>query len=228
MARPPRRVAGGARLRRHVRRRAVLLEQLRRRRARRHRRRPRRRSSRSRCSCACGSQAKFGISRTTLTQDPRGGTRRGRVSRIPHPGCRAPDPRPLPRWADPRLDAVAVSLDRGDSLGSRAGEGVSRTADRRAWPHTGLADEPYVSHVLSPTWNVPLLHRAVFRDYPVVPAAVDRARINDPAYRNERAEAAVFTLNWVSATGTAILLAAIATARVPAASRSRSSSRLPS
>jgi lactate permease len=71
---------------------------------------------------------------------------------------------------------------------------------------------PYVSRILSPTWNVPLLHRAVFRDYPVVPVAVDRNRIHDPAYRNERAEAAVFTLNWVSATGTAILLAALATA----------------
>jgi lactate permease len=71
---------------------------------------------------------------------------------------------------------------------------------------------PYVSHLLSPSWNVPLLHRAVFRDYPVVPAPVDRARIQDPAYRNDRAEAALFTLNWVSATGTAILLAALATA----------------
>ncbi len=71
---------------------------------------------------------------------------------------------------------------------------------------------PYVSQLLSPTWNVPLLHRAVFRDYPVVPTPVDRTRINDLAYRNERAEAAVFTLNWVSATGTAILLAALATA----------------
>jgi lactate permease len=71
---------------------------------------------------------------------------------------------------------------------------------------------PYVSRVLSPTWNVPLLHRGVFRDYPVVPTPVDRARIDDPAYRNERGEAAVFTLNWVSATGTAILLAALATA----------------
>src|SRR3954449_3880477 len=71
---------------------------------------------------------------------------------------------------------------------------------------------PYISGILSPTWNVPLLHRAVFRDYPVVPSAVDRARINDPSYRNQRAEAAVFTFNWVSATGTAILLAALATA----------------
>ncbi len=77
---------------------------------------------------------------------------------------------------------------------------------------------PSVSRLLSPSWNVPLLHRAVFRDYPVVPAPVDRARIEDAAYRNERAEPAVFVLNWLSATGTAILLAAIATAlflRVP-------------
>ena len=70
----------------------------------------------------------------------------------------------------------------------------------------------YVSHVLSPSWDVPMLHRRVFRDYPVVPVPVDRARIDDPAYRNDRAEAAQFTLNWASATGTAILLAAIATA----------------
>jgi lactate permease len=66
--------------------------------------------------------------------------------------------------------------------------------------------------VLAPSWPVPLLHQTVFRDYPVVPAPVDRARINDRAYRSERAEAALFTLNWASATGTAILLAAIATA----------------
>ena len=71
---------------------------------------------------------------------------------------------------------------------------------------------PYVSQLLSPTWNVPLLHRAVFRDYPVVPVTVDRNRIHEAAYRNERAEAAVFTLNWLSATGTAILFAALATA----------------
>lgn len=73
-------------------------------------------------------------------------------------------------------------------------------------------ERPYVSRVLAPSWNVPLLHRTVFRDYPVVPVPVDRARIQDPAYRNERAEAAVFTFNWLSATGTAILLAALATA----------------
>ena len=71
---------------------------------------------------------------------------------------------------------------------------------------------PVVSQVLSPMWNVPLLHRLVFRDYPVFPVRADPARINDAGYRSERAEAAQFTLNWLSATGTAILLAALATA----------------
>ena len=65
---------------------------------------------------------------------------------------------------------------------------------------------------LAPSWDVPMLHRAVFRDYPVVPERVDTARINEPAYRQARAEAARFTVNWASATGTAILLAAIASA----------------
>jgi lactate permease len=73
-------------------------------------------------------------------------------------------------------------------------------------------EKPVVSRVLSPGWNVPLLHQAIFRDYPVVPVHADRARIDDPAYRRERGEAAVFIFNWASATGTAILLAAIVTA----------------
>ena len=71
---------------------------------------------------------------------------------------------------------------------------------------------------LAPAFKVPMLHRMVFRDYPVVPAPVDRARIQDEAYRNARAEPAQLTVNWASATGTAILLAAIASAiylRVP-------------
>ncbi|MEO6237872.1 MAG: lactate permease LctP family transporter [Vicinamibacterales bacterium] len=71
---------------------------------------------------------------------------------------------------------------------------------------------------LAPSWKVPLLHRMVYRDYPVVTAPVDRARIADPTYRNERAEAAQLTVNWASATGTAILLAAMASAlylRIP-------------
>jgi lactate permease len=74
------------------------------------------------------------------------------------------------------------------------------------------------SPVLAPTWDVPGLHRRVFRDYPVVPRPVERSQIEDVAYRNAHAEAAQFTFNWLSATGTAILFAALATAaflRVP-------------
>jgi lactate permease len=72
---------------------------------------------------------------------------------------------------------------------------------------------------LAPSWAVPKVHRMIFRDYPVVTAKVDAARIADQTYRNEKAEAAMFVVNWASATGTAILLAAIASAlflRVPA------------
>ena len=68
------------------------------------------------------------------------------------------------------------------------------------------------SAMLAPAWSVPGLDRLVFRDYPVDPIPVDRARLDDAAYQRTRAEAARFTLNWASATGTAILLAAIATA----------------
>ncbi len=74
------------------------------------------------------------------------------------------------------------------------------------------------SPMLAPTWDVPGLHRRVFRDYPVVPRPVDRSQIEDVGYRNAHAEAAQFTFNWLSATGTAILFAALATAallRVP-------------
>jgi lactate permease len=74
--------------------------------------------------------------------------------------------------------------------------------------------------VLSPAFDVPGLHRLVFREYPVEVDAVDRSRMTDPAYRARRAEAARFSFNWLSATGTAILFAALATAlflRIPAA-----------
>ena len=71
---------------------------------------------------------------------------------------------------------------------------------------------------LAPSWQVPRVHRMIFRDYPVVATKVDAARIAEQGYRNEKAEAAMFVVNWASATGTAILLAAIASAlflRVP-------------
>jgi lactate permease len=59
----------------------------------------------------------------------------------------------------------------------------------------------------------------VFRDYPVVAAPVDPARLREPAYKATHAEGARFTFNWLSATGTAILLAALVSAlylRIPA------------
>ncbi|MQA28490.1 MAG: L-lactate permease [Luteitalea sp.] len=74
------------------------------------------------------------------------------------------------------------------------------------------------SGVLAPTWDVPMLHRLVFRDFPVETVPVEEARIGDPQYRGVRAEAARFTLNWLSATGTGILIAALITAlylRIP-------------
>ncbi len=77
---------------------------------------------------------------------------------------------------------------------------------------------PTPSMALSPTWDVPLLHRLVYRDFPVEAVAVDRGRIDDPQYRSTRAEAARYNLNYLSATGTGILIAALITAlylRVP-------------
>ncbi|HXW08000.1 MAG TPA: L-lactate permease [Vicinamibacterales bacterium] len=73
--------------------------------------------------------------------------------------------------------------------------------------------------VLSPALDVPALHRMIYREHPVVPERVDAARLQDPAYKARHAEAARFTFNWLSATGTAILLAALTTAlflRIPA------------
>jgi lactate permease len=79
-----------------------------------------------------------------------------------------------------------------------------------------LAPPPHA--VLSPAFDVPALHRMVFREHPVEVDAVDRARMHDAGYRAKRAEAARFNFNWLSATGTAILFAALATAlflRIP-------------
>jgi lactate permease len=79
--------------------------------------------------------------------------------------------------------------------------------------------QPAPHPVLAPTFEVPALHHMVFRDYPVVTAPVDRARLRDPAYKAAHAEGARFTFNWLSATGTAILIAALVSAlylRIPA------------
>ena len=71
---------------------------------------------------------------------------------------------------------------------------------------------------MAPAVEVPALHRIVFRDAPVEPEPARPDLLTDPAYKARRGEAARFTLNYLSATGTAILLAALASAlflRIP-------------
>ena len=75
-----------------------------------------------------------------------------------------------------------------------------------AYATTGKTPPPHT--VLSPVVPVPGLHRAIYREYPVEPRPVDRTLVRDAGYRAVHAETATFTLNWLSATGTAILLAA--------------------
>jgi lactate permease len=62
---------------------------------------------------------------------------------------------------------------------------------------------------MAPGVNVPSLHRMVFRDAPVEPEAARRDLLTDASYKAKRGEAARFTLNYLSATGTAILLTAL-------------------
>lgn len=79
-----------------------------------------------------------------------------------------------------------------------------------AWG-TAPVKRALTSPILAPVVDVPGLHRVVFREYPVEPAPVDRTLLADPGYREAHGEAARYTFNWASATGTSILLAALAT-----------------
>jgi lactate permease len=130
--------------------------------------------------------------------------------------------RPRDRWSNAAVAAGAAS-DRdqatADGASRRAGPAVTRAW--MPWVFLSIAvivwglpatKAALTGPVLAPSIEVPLLHRAVFRDFPVVPARIDPARITDAAYRKDHAEAALFSLNWASATGTAILLAAIVSA----------------
>jgi lactate permease len=141
--------------------------------------------------------------------------------------------RPRDHWSDAAVAADAAS-DPGQTrvrLGSSQGQAASAGSALPARPSVVRAWMPWVflsiavivwglpatkaaltGPVLSPSVEVPLLHRTVFRDFPVVTARVDPARTSDPAYRKDHAEAAVLALNWASATGTAILLAALVSA----------------
>ena len=137
-----------------------------------------------------------------------------------NPGAAGIAPRPVPgqtlrAWMPWVFLSVFVTLWGAGPFKAFLNAGP---AGAQAYRETGRPPAPHP--VLSPAFDVPSLHRTVFREHPVEPDHVDRGRIGDAAYRAKRAEAARFTLNWLSATGTAILFAALATAlylRIPAA-----------
>jgi lactate permease len=109
--------------------------------------------------------------------------------------------RPAETWRFPE--------ERGTGSAVRgAEEGVSRRAAWSAWvPWVlltvfvfawGLPPVKAALNTVSPRWEVPGVHRAIVRTAPVVPKPTP--------------EEARFELNWLSATGTSIFLAAIASA----------------
>ena len=133
--------------------------------------------------------------------------------------------KPRDTWESADVAAPASVAERSAFAKASAGQALAeKRAVARAWmPWVFLSLAVIVWGLapvkaflgqgpLAPAWKVPMLHKTVFRDYPVVTTPVDRARIADAAYRNDRAEAAVFTVNWASATGTAIFLAAVVSA----------------
>ena len=61
--------------------------------------------------------------------------------------------------------------------GGPAGAATYRETGRPPAPHP----------ILSPAFDVPALHRRIFREHPVEVDAVDRARLGDPAYRRDAA-----------------------------------------
>jgi len=90
-----------------------------------------------------------------------------------------------------------------------------------------VAGKDTFSAITDPQIPWPGLHQLVFRDAPVlttvkpedglpVPGSalyrLDPAKIADPAYRQKYAEGAIYPVNWLSATGTGILFAALLTA----------------
>ncbi|MBW4636571.1 MAG: L-lactate permease [Iphinoe sp. HA4291-MV1] len=68
------------------------------------------------------------------------------------------------------------------------------------------------SQILAPSIQVPSLHNLIYRDYPVVSTKVDVNQVKNLVYKSKYAESAVYTLNWLSATGTSIFIAALVTA----------------
>ena len=208
-ARAARRVAGRARLRRLVRDRAVPVEQLRRTGARRHHGRARLARLPGDLLHLVEAVADVGLS--------VGGRARCRTARRPRTAARQAIPRAalFRAWMPWVFLSVFVTAWGIGPIKAFLNGGPAGAA------HYGRArTQPPPHPLLSPAIEVPALHRMVFRDYPVEPDAVDRARMQQAEYKAKRAEAARFTFNWLSATGTAILFAALATIlylRVPGA-----------
>jgi lactate permease len=133
---------------------------------------------------------------------------------------------PADRWEDARvaLSASAAAPREPAVAAATPGHAPATRGVARAWmPWVFLSAAVIVwglpatkaaltGPLLAPSVQVPLVHKSIFRDYPVVAVRIDPARISDEAYRNGHAEAAVLSLNWASATGTAILLATIVSA----------------
>ena len=118
----------------------------------------------------------------------------------------------------PGLDAVGLSVSVRDGVGRRTVQGVPQ---RRAGRRGPLSREARPA-------AAPCRALTSLRSAGAAPDGLPRApgrsgrgrssRMHDAAYKAKRAEAARFNFNWLSATGTAILLAALATAlflRIP-------------
>ena len=132
---------------------------------------------------------------------------------------------PADRWEDARVALSASAAPREPAVAAATpGHVLATRGVARAWmPWVFLSAAVIVwglpatkaaltGPLLAPSVQVPLVHKSIFRDYPVVAVRIDPARISDEAYRDGHAEAAVLSLNWASATGTAILLATIVSA----------------
>jgi lactate permease len=131
--------------------------------------------------------------------------------------------RPTESWDFPPVDAAASRPREAAAVGVIApGIPLARRGVIHAWMPWlllsvfvtlwGLA--PVKAALTREAWmapavDVPSLHRMVFRDAPVEQEPARSDLLSDASYKTKRGEAARFTLNYLSATGTAILLTAL-------------------
>ena len=170
------------------------------------------RSVRWPCSAACGSRATCGCSRRSeaVSASARAGRpfqrrRRGGLPR--RRGRRAGD---CASCAHARLDALGIPERHRHSLGPAVDEGA---AERRTGRAVGLPRREAGCRQHDAVADLGRAAAASAR-VPRFPGRGDTLSIarkaGDASYRNTRAEAARYNLNWLSATGTGILIAAIA------------------